>query len=73
MEVSTQEYFVESLKPYMHELQVFLRDLDNHQNQYQLLPNQFEAKIDYLHKKEGRSDNLVTLKITIPARHEAVI
>lgn len=39
IEVLTQEYFVESLKPYMHELKVFLRDLDNHQNQYQLHPN----------------------------------
>ena len=57
----------------MHELQIFLRDLDNHQNQYQLLPNQFEANIDYIRKKEGRSDNLLTIKITIPARHEAVI
>lgn len=39
----------------------------------QLTEDEFTSKIEYMKKEQGNSDNLMTVKFTIPPRYEAVI
>ena len=75
IEIYTQDYFVASLKPYMHELYIkakFFDDKNKHQS-IVLADSEYEVKHEYL-RGESSNENMVTIsKLIIPPRAEITI
>ena len=74
VEILTQDYFVTSLKPYMHELRIKARFFKDYREKVIVLADT-EYKIDhtYLNPQES-SENLVTLSnLIIPPQAEIII
>lgn len=65
LEVFTQDYFIDSLRPFMHELQVSVREFG--QSQYRQISG-YKATVEYIRMIDGTGENLVTISgIVVPA------
>jgi hypothetical protein len=70
--VSLQEYFIGALKPYMHELKIFQRNLDTGVKT-QLSRREYQSDIQFLRKDQGIADSVISVTVKVPARCEIVL
>lgn len=67
IEVFTQDYFIDSLKPFMHELKIQVRSFNN-SNRFLMPISSYKASVKYMRVDKGTAENLVTVSgIMIPA------
>jgi len=76
--VTTQDFFIESLKPYLHELVVLKRSLDGGDASpvTRVPASEYKVGISYFRDKDGpkSGDNLVTISgLEVPPRSEFII
>ena len=74
IEIVTQDFFVTSMKPYMHELRIKARFFKDHREQVVILADsEYMIKHEYLSPQES-NENLVTISnLIIPPQAEIVI
>lgn len=56
----------------MHELKIVGRDMDTGVK-YELGRKEYQSDIQFLRKNEGIADSVISVRVTVPARHEVVI
>jgi hypothetical protein len=76
MKVFTQDFFYDCVKPYLHELVISMRSLEDKFNKSVLVRNKdYKVKIDYYNRETaGTAQSIVHIyDIVIPAKSEIVI
>ena len=74
MQIVTQDYFVSSLKPYMHELRIKARFFKDYREKVIILADsEYRVDHEYLNPQES-NENLVTISdLIIPPKAEIII
>jgi hypothetical protein len=74
LEVYTQDFFIDSLRPYMHELIIHQRSFADKKAVTVLPKSSYSAKVKYIRVDEGTAENVVTISgLEIPPLSEVVI
>ena len=75
MRVMTQDFFIEAMRPFMHELTITARSFDDKNKEYSLEQEKdYSLKIDYFNRESGTPENILTIyDLIIPARSEIAI